>query len=156
MKEEELLLEIEQAAQDMGLRIRYEKGDFDGGYCILRDENIIVVNKKLAPIKKCSVIAQALGDFGIDDIYMKPIVRTYVEDEIVRAASLASKNVIRKKENGAEEQLPPAEDNKDIKTASVVGTEPAAGSDPLTDTETTAETENIAEDDTQAAPGQTS
>lgn len=155
MKEEELLLEIEQAAQDMGLRIRYEKGDFEGGYCILRDENIIVVNKKLAPIKKCSVIAQALGDFGIDDVYMKPIVRTYVEDEIVRAASLASKNVIRKKENSAEEQLPPAE-HAIIEEETAVGTEPAVGSEPLTDTETTAETENIAEDDTQAAPGQAS
>lgn len=96
MKEEELLLEIEQTAQDMGLRVRYEKGDFDGGYCILRDENIIVANKKLSPIKKCSVIAQALGEFGIDDVYMKPIVRTYVEDEIVRAKSAANKNIIRR------------------------------------------------------------
>lgn len=124
MKEEELLLEIEQAAQDMGLRIRYEKGDFDGGYCILRDENIIVVNKKLSPIKKCSVIAQALGDFGIDDIYMKPIVRTYVEDEIVRAASLASKNVIRRTDSITDEALHTPADN-DVVTAAD-DTEPAA------------------------------
>lgn len=102
MKEEELLLEIEQAAQDMNLRIRYEKGDFDGGYCILRDENIIVVNKKLAPIKKCSVIAQALGEYGIDQVYMKPIVRTYVEDEIVRAKAASGKNVVRRTEAAAE------------------------------------------------------
>lgn len=102
MKEEELLLEIEQAAQDMSLRIRYEKGDFDGGYCILRDENIIVVNKKLAPIKKCSVIAQALGEYGIDQVYMKPIVRTYVEDEIVRAKAAAGKNVVRRTDAAAE------------------------------------------------------
>ncbi len=85
MTEEELLLEIEQTALDMGVRIRYEKGDFDGGYCILREEKIIVVNKKLSSQKKCSVIAQALGDYGIDDVYMKPVVRMYVEDEIVRA-----------------------------------------------------------------------
>lgn len=104
MKEEELLLEIEQTAQDMGLRIRYEKGDFDGGYCILRDENIIVANKKLSPIKKCSVIAQALGEFGIDDVYMKPIVRTYVEDEIVRARSPVNKNIIRRTDPVAGEQ----------------------------------------------------
>lgn len=104
MKEEELLLEIEQTAQDMGLRVRYEKGDFDGGYCILRDENIIVANKKLSPIKKCSVIAQALGEFGIDDVCMKPIVRTYVEDEIVRAKSTANKNIIRRSDPVADSQ----------------------------------------------------
>jgi hypothetical protein len=136
MKEEELLLEIEQAAQDMGLRIRYEKGDFDGGYCILRDENIIVVNKKLAPIKKCSVIAQALGDFGIDDIYMKPIVRTYVEDEIVRAASLANKNVIRKKEIPAEEVLQPANEITALETEIATGTGVSAETVIVSDAET--------------------
>jgi len=105
MTEEELQLELEQTAQEMGVRIRYEKGDFEGGYCILREEKIIVVNKKLSPPKKCSVIAQALGDYGIENVYMKPVVRTYVEDEIVRAKELASKNVIRLKENATEQQI---------------------------------------------------
>lgn len=105
MTEEELQLELEQTAHDMGVRIRYEKGDFDGGYCILRDEKIIVVNKKLSPAKKCSVLAQALGDYGIENVYMKPIVRTYVEDEIIRAKELALKNVIRLKNNTAVHQI---------------------------------------------------
>lgn len=99
MTEEELLLEIEQAAQEMGVHIRYEKGNFDGGYCILREEKIIVVNKKLSEIKRCSVIAQALGEYGIDNVYMKPIVRTYVEDEIVRAQMQASKNIIKRSDS---------------------------------------------------------
>lgn len=103
MTEEELLLEMEQAANDIGLSIRYEKGDFDGGYCILRDENIIIVNKKLSPFKKCSVIAQALGDFGIDEVYIKPVVRTFIEDELVRASVLASKNVIRRLDHQPEQ-----------------------------------------------------
>jgi hypothetical protein len=97
MTEEELQLELEQTAQEMGVPIRYEKGDFDGGYCILREEKIIVVNKKLSPVKKCSVIAQALDEYGIDNVYMKPIVRTYVEDEIVRVKAAAGKNVIQLK-----------------------------------------------------------
>ena len=104
MKEEELLLKIEEALEEIGLRIRYEKGNFDGGYCILRDENIVVVNKKLSPIKKCSVIAQALGEFGIDNIYMKPVVRTYVEDELIRLQSQSGKNVVKmqgKEDNSA-------------------------------------------------------
>ena len=105
MTEEELQLELEQTAQDMGVHIRYEKGDFDGGYCILREEKIIVVNKKLSPPKKCSVIAQALGEYGIENVYMKPIVRTYVEDELIRAKELASKNVIRLRENGIESRI---------------------------------------------------
>jgi hypothetical protein len=105
MTEEELLLELEQAANDIGLSIRYEKGDFDGGYCILRDENIIIANKKLSPFKKCSVIAQALGDFGIDEVYIKPVVRTFIEDELVRASVLASKNVIKRLDHIPEQPL---------------------------------------------------
>lgn len=125
MKEEELLLEIEQAAQDMNLRIRYEKGDFDGGYCILRDENIIVVNKKLAPIRKCSVIAQALGEYGIDQVYMKPIVRTYVEDEIVRAKAAAGKNVVRRTDAPAESALPDAPAVEAVNASEVTGEAPS-------------------------------
>ena len=97
MTEEELQLELEQTALEMGVHIRYEKGNFDGGYCILHEEKIIIVNKKLSPLKKCSVIAQALDEYGIDNVYMKPIVRTYVEDEIVRVKATAEKNVIRLK-----------------------------------------------------------
>ncbi len=105
MTEEELQLELEQTAGEMGVHIRYEKGDFEGGYCILREEKIIVVNKKLSPTKKCSVIAQALGDYGIENVYMKPVVRTYVEDEIVRARELASKNIIRLKDDAVQHQI---------------------------------------------------
>ena len=110
MKEEELLLEMEEAIEEMGLRIRYEKGNFEGGYCILKDENIVVVNKKLSPIKKCSVIAQALGEFGIDNIYLKPVVRTYVEDELVRLQSQSGKNVVKlqgKEDNSASPDIEP-------------------------------------------------
>ena len=84
MTAEEMLPELEEVAVGMGVTIRYEKGDFDGGYCILKDQRIIVVNKKLHPSRKSVVIALALGEYGIEDIYLKPIVRTFIEDEIVR------------------------------------------------------------------------
>ena len=49
MNAEDYLPDLEELAAEMGMRIRYEKGDFDGGYCILKDQQIIVVNKKLHP-----------------------------------------------------------------------------------------------------------
>ncbi|HTY12272.1 MAG TPA: hypothetical protein VMF88_14520 [Bacteroidota bacterium] len=82
---EETLSELETVARDMGVTIRYEKGDFDGGYCLLKDARIIVVNKKLNPNKKASVISQAFGELGIENIYIKPAVRLFIEDELVRA-----------------------------------------------------------------------
>ena len=85
MTAEEMLSELEIVAHDMGVHIRYEKGDFDGGYCLLRDERIIVVNKKLNPSRKASVLSQAFGELGIENIYIKPAIRLFIEDELVRA-----------------------------------------------------------------------
>ncbi len=85
MTAEEIVVELEGVAREMGVQIRYEKGDFDGGYCLLREDRIIVVNKKLAPNRKASVISQAFGEFGIENVYLKPAIRMFIEDEIVKA-----------------------------------------------------------------------
>ncbi len=85
MNTEDFLPELEELAGEMGLKIRYEKGNFDGGYCILKDQQIIVVNKKLHQSRKASVIALALGEMGIEHLFVKPNVRMFIEDEMVRA-----------------------------------------------------------------------
>jgi hypothetical protein len=85
MTVEETLSELEIVAHDMGVHIRYEKGEFDGGYCLLRDERIIVVNKKLNSNRKAAVLSQAFGELGIENIYIKPAIRLFIEDELVRA-----------------------------------------------------------------------
>jgi hypothetical protein len=85
MNAEDFLPELEELAIEMGMRVRYEKGDFDGGYCILKDHQIIVVNKKLHASRKASVIALALGEIGIENLFVKPNVRMFIEDEMVRA-----------------------------------------------------------------------
>lgn len=85
MTAEEILSELDIVARELGVRIRFEKGDFDGGYCLLRDERIIVVNKKLNPNQKASVISQAFGELGIDNVFIKPAIRVFIEDELVKA-----------------------------------------------------------------------
>ena len=85
MNSEDFLPELEELAAEMGMKIRYEKGDFDGGYCILKEQQIIVVNKKLHPSRKSAVIALALGELGIEHLFVKPNVRMFIEDEMVRA-----------------------------------------------------------------------
>lgn len=79
-----LIKELEELATQLGIKIRYEKGNFDGGYCILKEQKILVVNKKLFDNRKTSVLAQGIAEIGIDDVFVKPIVRQYIEDENVR------------------------------------------------------------------------
>jgi hypothetical protein len=52
----------------------------------LKDERLIVVNKKLAIPRRASILAQGLAEIGIDEMYLKPVVREFIEDELVRAA----------------------------------------------------------------------
>jgi hypothetical protein len=86
MTHEQILSELEQLASNCGISIRYEKGDFDGGYCVLKTERLIVINKRLAPARRASVLAQGLAEVGIDEMYLKPVIREYIEDELAKAA----------------------------------------------------------------------
>jgi len=86
MKQDQMIKELEALAAHSAIAIRYEKGDFDGGYCVLKEERLIVVNKKLAPAKKASILAQGLAEIGIEELYLMPAVREYIEDELARAA----------------------------------------------------------------------
>ena len=89
MNFEHLIQELEELAQHMGIRIRFEKGDFKGGYCILKEEKVVVINKRLHEMKKASVLAQALGEIGIEQTYVKPNLREFIEDEIAKATKEA-------------------------------------------------------------------
>ena len=86
MTHEQILKELEQLASNCGIAVRYEKGDFEGGYCVLKAERLIMINRRLAPSRRAPILAQGLAEVGIDEIYLKPAVRQYIEDELVRAA----------------------------------------------------------------------
>ena len=86
MTHEQILKELEDLAEKSSITLRYEKGDFDGGFCILKDERIIVINKRLVTPKRASVLAQGLAEVGIEEVYLKPAVREYIEDELAKAS----------------------------------------------------------------------
>ena len=89
MKHEILIQELQDVATQLGVTIRFERGDFEGGYCILRDQKILLVNRRLFPARKASVLAMAMHEIGLEDMYLKPAVREYIEDEIAKAARSA-------------------------------------------------------------------
>jgi hypothetical protein len=86
MENQELLTELESIALQLGIKLRYEKGDFEGGYCVLKSERIIVINKKLSPSLRLSVIARGINEIGLNNVYVKPAVRDFIEDEVSKAA----------------------------------------------------------------------
>lgn len=86
MNYSQLLQELESLTQQLGIQLRYEKGDFEGGYCVLKEQKMLVVNKRLHEARKAASLAQALAEYGIETTYIKPSLREYIEDEWAKLA----------------------------------------------------------------------
>ena len=81
MKPIAIFQEFEQIAEELGIRIIQEKGNFKGGFCILEEEHIIVINK-LRPIEqRIRALAQAFSRVDTSWIYLKPTIRKMIETE---------------------------------------------------------------------------
>jgi hypothetical protein len=90
VKREELMQELQGVATQLGVTIRYERGDFEGGYCVLKERKLLLVNRRLLPLRKSAVLALALHEIGLENVFLKPAVREYIEDEVAKAARSAT------------------------------------------------------------------
>jgi len=57
-----------------------KKGDFKGGYCILKENKVIVLNKISNLQRKVLTLAAALKELGLDDIYISPKLREFIDE----------------------------------------------------------------------------
>jgi Zn-dependent peptidase ImmA (M78 family) len=77
---QKLLDELKEIALQKGIKVRFEKGDFNGGYCILKSEKVIVINKLAQAQRKLFILVEALKEIGIEDIYINPKIRNIIEN----------------------------------------------------------------------------
>ncbi|MCF8435376.1 MAG: hypothetical protein K9G57_00905 [Ignavibacteriales bacterium] len=77
---EQVLEDLKALAAQMGAKVRFERGDFKGGYCIIKENKVIVLNKLSNVHRKVVTLAAALYELGIDDIYLTPRMREIIEE----------------------------------------------------------------------------
>jgi len=77
---ENLLQDLRSVAGQLGVTVRFEKGDFKGGYCLVKENKIIVLNKLATLQRKVITLAVALKELGIDEIYLSPKIRELIEE----------------------------------------------------------------------------
>jgi hypothetical protein len=85
MKEAEILQALETLAKALDLQIRYEKGDFHGGHCRCRQDNLIVMQKNDPVYRKIHVLARELGTFNLESLYVMPAIREIIQQELATA-----------------------------------------------------------------------
>ncbi|GBD88019.1 hypothetical protein BMS3Abin03_01953 [bacterium BMS3Abin03] len=77
---EEILQDLKALAGQLGATVRFEKGDFKGGYCILNENKVIVINKLANLQRKVMILSAALKELGVDKIYLTPKMREVIDE----------------------------------------------------------------------------
>ena len=79
-----LIKELIGVYNQVGYEVRIEKGFFKGGFCLLREQKLFLLNRKLDQDKKIGFLARNLGEIGVEGIYIKPNIRELIENESVQ------------------------------------------------------------------------
>src|ERR1035437_1963713 len=77
---EDFIKELKVLAVQLGAEVRFEKGDFKGGYCILKESKVIVINKMANLQRKAMILSMALKELGIDEIFLTPRLRDLINE----------------------------------------------------------------------------
>ena len=80
IKEENILRQLEELAEGLGIKIRYEQlkkesAFFPGGLCTVKGEDIFIINSNANIDDKIEALAKGLVSFDLSQIYMRPAVR---------------------------------------------------------------------------------
>lgn len=86
MKAEQLYDELCELAKQLGVKIKRDKNAQSSGICIVEDEQILVLNTKLPKDKLAGVIATELKRAKIDNKYIKPVLRDFIDKQEVPEA----------------------------------------------------------------------
>lgn len=61
-----LLKKIEELFEEMGYNIRYAKGTFNSGYCIVENQKVAVINKFFDTEGRVGVLLEILSSIEVD------------------------------------------------------------------------------------------
>ncbi len=62
----QFLLKLEDMITESDYMLRYEKGTFKSGYCLLRDQKIMIVNKFFTTEGKINVLLEILKNVALN------------------------------------------------------------------------------------------
>ena len=87
MNEELLLNQLEELAEKFEILIRdeninIEESSNNGGLCCIEGEYILFLNSRSTVKERTQVMIEALNQFDLSDIYIKPVIRELLEKSV--------------------------------------------------------------------------
>jgi len=78
---------IEKILDEMEYVVRYERGNFQSGYCILESRKVVVLNKFLQMEGRINTLIDIISNMTVDSSLLTPEVRKTYEDVRARHAA---------------------------------------------------------------------
>lgn len=75
MQDQEVLEQLEELVLHLGLELRWEEGEFTGGICRLRDQEIFLVNRSLPTLEKIRILCRELSQADLSRTFVLPALR---------------------------------------------------------------------------------
>lgn len=83
------LNKIQELIKEAGYVLRYEKGNFKSGYCILQDKKVIVVNKYFETEARINCLIELLPNLQFTHDQLSEASRKFIEKMIQKELPLA-------------------------------------------------------------------
>ena len=80
------LNQLEELAQRLGITVRYESLKTEGfihsgGFCRVRGQDFVIINKKTSRIEKIHIFTNVLKRYDLSQIYILPSLREMLDME---------------------------------------------------------------------------
>lgn len=85
MSDRDLLAHLEDLANRLGIKVLTqdffeEEFRIQSGSCTIKNQRVVVVDKRLSTVKKTDVLIEELKRHNLDRIYIPPFLRSILED----------------------------------------------------------------------------
>ena len=80
MDDDAVLAQLEEAAERLGIRVRYEECGVPGGLCTVHGERMVIIERRADPSQRARVLARALREVGTEGLYLSPVVRNLIDE----------------------------------------------------------------------------
>lgn len=83
----QLVIELEELAQRCGIEVRHEKLLREIGYrarsgsCKVREKNLVILDRALAPPEQVEILAEALRGQDLENLYLSPAARRLLQED---------------------------------------------------------------------------
>lgn len=83
MNKKELHAELEKTIEKMGITVKYDKLQGDGGYCKYKEKEYVIINKILPREGAIRILTDVINEKINEgrDIFIEPALREYLDRE---------------------------------------------------------------------------